>query len=34
MSKIDKALFIFIILGIGWILGRFTEAVAVGHIKI
>ena len=33
MTKIEKAVIVFLILSFGWILGRFTEAIAVGNLK-
>jgi hypothetical protein len=33
MTKIEKATIVFLVLALGWFLGRFTEAVALGNIK-
>jgi len=33
MTNLEKAVIVFLILGFGWLLGRFTEAVALGNIK-
>jgi hypothetical protein len=34
MTKLEKATIIFLILALGWFLGRLTEAIAVGNIKL
>ena len=33
MTKTEKAVIVFLILALGWLLGRFTEAVALGNLK-
>jgi len=33
MTKLEKAVIVFLILALGWFLGRFTEAIALGNIK-
>jgi len=34
ISKSDLAQIVFLILAFGWILGRFTEAIALGNIPL
>jgi len=33
MTKLEKAVIVFLILSFGWLLGRFTEAIALGNKK-
>ena len=33
MTNLEKAVIVYLILVLGWFLGRFTEAVALGNIK-
>jgi hypothetical protein len=33
MSKFETAALYYMILVLGWFLGRFTEAIAVGNLK-
>jgi len=33
MTKAEKTTVAFLLLSFGWILGRFTEAMAVGNIR-
>jgi hypothetical protein len=34
ISKVDLAVVLFLTITFGWLLGRFTEAIAVGNIKL
>jgi len=34
MSKFEIAVTYFLVLVVGWFIGRFTEAVALGNIKL
>ena len=32
MPKLEKAIWVFLLLNAGWFLGRLTEAIAVGNL--